>query len=264
MHYLKLTDEIVSYINQIPEVKSKKIFIGCKPHCNSQIIALDELELMRKLLKQNEIKDFSSEEFKSLKNSTRMAYFLNTHICQELPKSVSEKESEQERLRIEQEEFIKELSKDKIPEKEKPSLFDPKIDYEYLSKRQEEHNLEAIGRNSFSFKESNLSYGISIIGSFFLIIMGIYYFCQIVLGLSKETTLKVTIVCSIIVLIAEAVLLMMRLDKESKKEIRGKKLNKKSFAYQFNLKYKEKVDNEIAMRKERYLKNKVHQKEKTE
>jgi hypothetical protein len=265
MHYLKLTDEIRDLIGLLPEVKNKKINLGCKPYCKSQIIANDELELLKKLLKESKIKDLSTEEFRNLKQSTKTAYYVNYHTCQadesnKVQREAEKLQSEEERNRILQEELEKELLKDKVPEKEVPHMFSAKLDYEYLGKLQKEINDEASGKNSFSVKESNLSYGMSTLGSFFLIVIGAYYFCDIILQLNKENTYKITMVITIIVLLAEAILLMIRLDKDNNKVIQGKGLNKKSFAYKFNSEYREKVDKELEKRK----KGKVYNKEKSD
>mmetsp|Transcript_18650 Transcript_18650/g.19295 ORF Transcript_18650/g.19295 Transcript_18650/m.19295 type:complete len:272 (+) Transcript_18650:13-828(+) len=271
MHYLKLNDEIKDLIQLIPEVQNKKIFLGCKPFCKSQIIATDEFELLRKLLKENNIKDISSEEFKRLKSSTKVAYFLNHHVCsapctnntQKSTSSELSTDKDSEESQMNEEEILKELARDKIPEKEKPGLFDPNIDYDNLNKLQKEINEES-GKYSFSTRESNLNYGINILGSFLLIAIGTYCFCDFILGLKKETTLKITIVVTIVVLIAEAFLLIIRLDKDTKREIRGKGLDKKSFAYKFNREYRERVDKELQERKERRAVYKVYNKEKIE
>ena len=53
MIYFKLNDEISNLINLIPEVQKREITLGCKFYCNKQVIALDELQLLNKLLKQN-------------------------------------------------------------------------------------------------------------------------------------------------------------------------------------------------------------------
>lgn len=268
MHYLKLNDELKNLISLVPDVKNKKIFLGCKPFCKSQIIALDELELMRKLLKESKIKDISPEEFLELKSSTKSAYYVNYHSCKyEETKSSNNNENNNEKEtsnNYNEKEILAELKKDKVPEKEKPGLFKPNLDYEYMTKVQEELNNEAANKHKFSVRESNLGYGFNIIGSFFLVCFGCYYFCDMLLNLKKENTYKIMIVVSVVVLIAEAFLLMIKLDKETKNEIRGKGLDKTSFAYKFNKEYREKVDNEISKRKERFSNNKVYNKEKTD
>ena len=81
MIYFKINEKINELVQLVPDVKNKKIFLGCKPFCKSQIIALDELELMRKLLKEANIKDITIDELREIKSSTKSAYYLNHHVC---------------------------------------------------------------------------------------------------------------------------------------------------------------------------------------
>lgn len=251
MYYFKINEEIRDLIDSIPDVKAKKIFIGCKPYCKSQIIALDELEMLKKMLKEYNIRDINIEEFKNLKNSTKSAYFMKTHICEysenekvkEVNKSncINEIEDDNNDDVIEEETTI-----ESIKNRKKKNLFDTEIDYNYQFKLQQELNDN--NKNAFQVRESNMGYGISMLTSFFLIVIGIYYLCELVLKLSRETTLKITVVSTIVVIIAEAFLLLIRLDRDDKKNFNRMSLNKNSVAYKFNLDYKNKVDKELERR----------------
>lgn len=251
MYYFKINDLIRELINVIPDVIEKRIFIGCKPHCKSQIIALDELEMLKKLLKEYKIKDINNEEFKELKNSTKSAYFMKTHICEgndNLKSSSYDNDDSYNTINSVNYNIINDQdnTKDSIKKRNKKDLFDTEIDYDYQFKLQKELNDN--NKNAFQVRESNIGYGISMLTSFFLIVMGIYYLCDLVLKLSRETTLKITIVTTIVVVIAEAFLLLIRLDRDDKKNFNRANLNKNSVAYKFNLEYKNKVDKELERR----------------
>ena len=253
MYYFKINELIAELISQVPNVKEKKNFIGCKPYCKSQIIALDELELIKKLLKEHNIRDISSEEFKEIKASTKSAYYINLHCC--VVPEEKKAEIEEEERKKQEEYYGQELLKDRKRIEEK-FLFDPKIDHDYIFKKQQEAN--KVSGPTYSLRESTMSYGVSILVSFFLIFMGTYFFCDWVLEMKKSNTYKITIVVSVIVLITEAILLIIKLDKDNAKYIQTKGLNKNSIAYKFNSDYRNKIENEVNKKK------KVHQKEKNE
>lgn len=238
MIYFKLNEEISNWIKQIPEVKNREITLGCKSWCKVQVIALDELQLMVKLLRQEKIKDFTSEEFKELKNTTSPLYFRSTHVCTEdedkIPKPSQEEENEKD------EKELKELFGDKIPTKQKYH-FKPQVDYDIMNKinSQKEKELSRGQPQSFAVRESTVSYGVNLLVSFFLVIFGTYSLCKYMLELSDSATFKITLIVSIIVMFAETFLLLIRMDKENKKDINKKGLQKTSFAYKFNKDYRQ-------------------------
>lgn len=176
---------------------------------------------------------------------------MKTHICEysenekvkEVNKSncINEIEDDNNDDVIEEETTI-----ESIKNRKKKNLFDTEIDYNYQFKLQQELNDN--NKNAFQVRESNMGYGISMLTSFFLIVIGIYYLCELVLKLSRETTLKITVVSTIVVIIAEAFLLLIRLDRDDKKNFNRMSLNKNSVAYKFNLDYKNKVDKELERR----------------
>lgn len=253
MLYFRLTDEIRKLISQLPEVKERKIVLGCKSFCKLQIIASDELELLKKLLKEEKILEISIDDFNTIKASTKSAYFRNIHICEEPNKEISE----EEKKRLLEEEF-QELSKDRKPVY-KPYLFDSKTDIEYIEKQRKEIEKSTLKGQpqSFAMRESTMSYGVNLLVSFFLVIFGTYSVCKYFFELSDETNFKFTLVISIIVMFAEAVLLLIKLEKESNKEISIKGLKKSSFAYKFNKNYRSQLENEEENKKRKVNTNKT-------
>ena len=75
MFYLIINEQIRKYIDMI-----KDKHFGCKSYCPLQLIALDEMELLRKELKKIDI-DLSNEEYSKLLKSAESKYFHNVHIC---------------------------------------------------------------------------------------------------------------------------------------------------------------------------------------
>lgn len=242
MIYFKLTDEIKSLIAMLPEVKERKIQLGCKSYCNKQIIALDELELLKKLLAVEKIKVMSTDEFITLKSGTEALAFRNTHICSDPSESSRPVISEEEKKRLIDEE-LKELMKDKVPKKT-PYMFERKSDYEYYEKKRLEEEKDTMNRHSnYALRESTASYGVSLIISFFLVIFGTYSVCKFVGEFTDETSFKITLVVSIIVMFAEAVLLLIKLEKDNNKDIKLRGGKKQSFAYRFNKQYRMQQEN---------------------
>ena len=62
MFYLIINEQIRKYIDMI-----KDVHFGCKKYCPLQIIALDEMELLRKKLKKIDI-DLSNEELENMQD----------------------------------------------------------------------------------------------------------------------------------------------------------------------------------------------------
>ena len=60
MFYLKINEKIRSLIDKLP-----KLHFGCKYYCPHQLIALDEMEYLRKELANIKI-TFTDEEFKEI------------------------------------------------------------------------------------------------------------------------------------------------------------------------------------------------------
>jgi hypothetical protein len=243
MIYFKLTPEIKDFILKCKEVEDRKIFLGCRPYCKLQVIASDELELARKLIILEKRFEISAEEFNIMKSNTRHAIMKGIHICEsEIDKinSNSSKMSEEEvKKKIEDE--LNELRKDKIPSKTK-YLFESDIDFEQKEKERQKYEKENNReRPSFNLRESNFSYGINLLFSFFLIVIGTYSVCKFIFNFSDSATFKFTLVTSVIVMFAETFLLLIKLDKESKKEM-SKTLKKSSFAYRFNKDYRRVID----------------------
>merc|ERR1711957_275600 len=78
--------------------------------------------------------------------------------------------------------------------------------------------------------------------SFFLLVLGSYYLGIYWLEWSKESTLKLTLVVTIIVFFAEAFLLIIKMHREDTKTYRYKasdNIRNNSLAYKLNAKYRE-------------------------
>jgi hypothetical protein len=76
------------------------------------------------------------------------------------------------------------------------------------------------------------------IGSFFLIVYGSYYLGKYVFEMKDSNTYKLVLVITIVVVIAETLLLIIKLNKDSEKVYTNKSLKENSFAYKFNRKYR--------------------------
>lgn len=246
MIYFKINNEIKNLIQSLSVVKNREISLGCKHYCTKQIIALDELQLLNKLLKKENIKDMSSEEFKNLKNSTSNLSLRNLHICEDetlnkLNSKINYDNNNQQNT--ENEHIMNNINIDKFPRRA-PPMFRPTTDYSSLNKleQQKEKDINNGRQHSYNMRESSASYGINLIVSFFLVIFGSFWLCKYIFELSDLSTFKITLVISIVVMFAEAMLLLIKLDKESKKEINLKGLKKGSFAYKFNKSYRDKLD----------------------
>jgi hypothetical protein len=233
MFYLKINDQI----KQLIELLNDR-HIGCKYFCKLQLIALDELDYLRRELETKQLKKLTNEEFEELKKSSEKVYLHNIHICKDNQEATVDITSDEDN--------IEEIMKDKVG-RTKKDVFETKIDYEYLAKQKEEET-----KNTIIQKDDNsISYAVNMVGSFFLIVFGSYYLGKILFGLNEKNNFILVLVVSIIVFIAEAILLMIKLHKDSARM--SNKTRENSFAYRFNRKYRN-----------NFVKTKVHEKPKTE
>jgi hypothetical protein len=255
MIYLKINEKIRELLDLVKD----NFKLGCKYYCSKQIIALDEFELMRKELILKNIKKFTDEEFKQLISSTESFYLHNTHLCQS-----QEPESEDESK------LLDELKKDKINPTKKIEYFETmkynEFEEEYSrKKKEEEESMKSINSKSEFSKirsESSISYAFSMVGSLFLLSLGSYYLGKYFFNMSEPNTYKLVLVITIIVLISEMVLLVLKMNKESEKTLTPKKIKESSFAYKFNKKYRDQCN--INEKKKLKTCNNVFIKSKTE
>jgi hypothetical protein len=225
MFYLKINDKIQELISLL------NIQIGCKYYCKYQLIALDELEFLRKELKSQNIITLTNQEYEEIKKSSEKVYYHSTHIC--IPQNPEDKKD----VTDDEKEF-EELLKDK-QSKPKKETFEPNIDYEYRLKQQDEENKKVAVKKD----DNSLSFAMNMIGSFFLVVLGSYYFGKYFLELEDAVTYKLVLVVTIVVFLAETVLLMIKLHRDSEKLGNYSKGKNNSFAYRFNRKYR--IQNEI-------------------
>ena len=228
-------------------IKDKRF--GCKKFCPLQIIALDEMELLRKELKKIDI-ILSDEEYKNLLKSSEPKYFHSIHICI-TPEEERKREEEREMER-----YLEESKKDRIPKKEVNAFIDfEKFEQNYKErKKQEERDEKLFNSHNKNIDRTgssitSITSGFSMIVSFFLLVIGSYYLGKYFFGLSDSNTLKLVLVITIIVFLSETCLLMLSLHKEDMKRQKEGKTNsssgyfKDSFAYRFNRIYRNRVDN---------------------
>jgi len=255
MFYLKINEKIRALIDLCKSVK-----LGCRDYCKFQLIALDEFELLRIELENQNIKILSLEEFNEIKNSTEKVYFHSTHVCIHDNKISKEKIAEEilneELLQEDLNSFnqktnidknyidgnINNYKQDSIKERnKKPDVIAKfRVTYDFSDdKHKDELALNSKG-NKIKETENTFSYGVSMIGSFFLLVLGSYYLGRDYLGWSQANTLKLTLVVTIVVFFAEAFLLIIKLSKEdTSQNIKASdKIKKYSLAYQLNQKYR--------------------------
>ena len=145
MFYLIINEQIRKYIDMI-----KDKHFGCKKYCPLQIIALDEMELLRKELKKIDI-DLTNDEYNKLLKSTESKYFHNIHIC------ITPEEERKREEQKEMEKYLEESKKDRIPEKDVNAF----VDFEQFEKNYKErkkHDEEE--EKLFNKKEKNIDLGI--------------------------------------------------------------------------------------------------------
>ena len=244
MFYLIINEQIRKYIDMI-----KDKHFGCKKYCPLQIIALDEMELLRKELKKIDI-DLTNDEYNKLLKSTESKYFHNIHIC------ITPEEERKREEQKEMEKYLEESKKDRIPKKDVNAF----VDFEQFEKNYKErkkHDEEE--EKLFNKKEKNIdrtgnsftsiTNGFSMIISFFLLVIGSYYLGKYFFGLNDSNTLKLVLVITIIVFLSETCLLLLSFHKEDlKRQKEGIKTGKSnyysdSFAYRFNKNYRNQVNN---------------------
>jgi hypothetical protein len=234
MFYLKINDQIKQLIDLLNDRH-----IGCKYFCRLQLIALDEFDYLRRELENKQLRIITNEEFEEIKKSSEKMYFYNTHVCKA-------EETDAADINEEEEDELEELARDRV-NKRKKDVFETKIDYEYLAKKKEEEGMNTIIKKD----ENSIAYAFNLVGSFFLIVFGSYYFGKYLLGLNDRNNYIIVLVVSIIVFIAEAILLIIRLHKDSNRM--SNKTRDNSFAYRFNRKYRG-----------NFVKSKVNEKTKTD
>lgn len=236
MFYLRINDKIRDYIKMVPESH-----FGCKYYCKQQLIAFDELEFLRKELKTKNV-PLTNEQFKELLQSTQSQYFVSTHNCK------YPEEKKKEELSSDDEPKKNEINKDKIYKKTKNPFFDEET-FEKNTKmealrQKEDNNLNGKdNRPSVASAYSTISSGISMIVSFFLIVVGSYYLGKSFFGMNDYNTYILMLVVTIIVFISETCLIMLKLHKEQISNPQLANIKKHSFAYRFNAQYRNRFEN---------------------
>ena len=244
MFYLIINEQIRKYIDMI-----KDKHFGCKSYCPLQLIALDEMELLRKELKKIDI-DLSNEEYSKLLKSAESKYFHNVHVC------ITPEEDRKREEQREMEKFLEESKKDRIPKKEVNAF----VDFEQFEKnykerkKHEEEEEKLFNKHKRELDRTGSSYtsitnGFSMIISFFLLVMGAYYLGKYFFKLSDSNTLKLVLVITIIVFLSETCLLLLSFHKEDmRRQEEGIRTGRNtyysdSFAYRFNKAYRNNVNN---------------------
>lgn len=239
MFYLKINEKIRELLNLSDQIK-----LGCRVYCKHQLIALDEFELLRIELETLNLRKFTNEEFISIKNSAEKIYFHNTHVC------VHENNFDKKNTNtILEEDLNKDLEElefkpEEIKQRKKADVITKfRVAYDFPEEKNEE-NFEGVKKIS----ENSGSQGVSMVASFFLIVLGSYYLGIYYLEWSKANTLKLTLVVTIIVFLAEAFLLIIKMHREDMKNYKSKRpygyganenIRKNSLAYRLNAKYRE-------------------------
>jgi hypothetical protein len=235
MFYLKINEKIRELLDLFTNYR-----LGCKNYCKYQLIAVDEFELLFKELERNKLKIITQEEISEIKKSSESVYFHNTHICQSVDNSTKrEVESDAESFN---EEFLeKSFNNDKIRQaKNQRPLFNAEIDYDQLSKQKDEEQiLKNKQEPSKAAADSTVSFAFSMISSFFLLVLGSYYLGKYVFELEEQYNYILVLVVTIIVVLAETILLILKLHQESVKYSSNSKLKENSFAYRFNRRYRQ-------------------------
>ena len=242
MFYLLINEKIRELINKI-----KDIHFGCKYYCPLQMIALDEMELLRKELNNINI-TFTDIEWKNILKSSESKYYQNVHICQYPNKEIKEKEEKSEKEKLLNNNYLK---KDKII-KNRPNPFlnleEMEKNYEKY-KKQKENDEKFNNKNTFNINNNSiysLNRGISMIGSFFLLVYGAYFLGKRVFKLNESNTYILTL----IVFLSETVLMLISIQQKELRERNSDptyniKYYKNSFAYQFNKNYRNHINNPI-------------------
>ena len=122
-----------------------------------------------------------------------------------------------------------------------------------IYKKQKENDEKLNNKNTFNIKDNSLNSlnrGISMIGSFFLLVYGAYFLGKRVFKLNESYTYILTLVVTIVVFLSEVVLLLIHIHQKELKEKNSDpnyniKYYKNSFAYQFNKNYRNHIKNPI-------------------
>jgi len=227
MLFYKINSELRDQINK------SKLKLGCIESCDKQLIALDEYELL--------LKGLNGQELNKIKSLKKDAIFLSTsnpHICK---RDTNKEEDDDDK-------YLNKLLEDKIAEKpnKKINPFKVEIDYEEIQREKKEKELYATNTNSSNAikpeNENNLAFAYNMVGSFIFVALGSYYLGKYVLEWKDAHTYVLTLIISIVVILAESILLMMKLHRSNRDLYRGQgdKLKKTSFAYSFNKSYRDK------------------------
>jgi hypothetical protein len=235
MFYIKINQQIRDYLDSVKD----SFKLGCKEFCRFQIIALDEIELLRKELELKGITKFTNDEFKEFLKTTEKVYFNSIHVCDDSKLKEENSDSINDAVTLDDEFIQNEFKKDKVREVNKKNYFDTGApvhtnnDDEFIRNQ----NMNDVKKTK---TENSLSYAFSMVGSFFLIVLGSYYLGKHLFGMEDSNTYKLVLVITIVVLISEMFLLIIKLNKSADNKLIPSKLKEKSFAYKFNRRYREK------------------------
>ena len=234
MFYIKINEQIKEYLNSVRE----SFKLGCKDFCRFQLIALDEIELLRKELELKGIKKFSNDEFTEFLKASEKIYFNSIHVCDDSKPKEENLDSINDAC-LDDEFVMNELKKDKIREINKNKYFDTGAADHSIK---EDEFVKYGGADDIQKikAESSLSYAFSMVGSFFLIVLGSYYLGKYFFKMEDSSTYKLILVITIIVLISEMFLLIIKINKTDQTKLNPGKIKERSFAYRFNKKYREK------------------------
>lgn len=225
MFHLKINDKIKNLL------KESQLNFGCVDSCPDQLIPFDEFQLMIRSLGSK----ITSKEAEDIQNSTSIYRLSNLHICK-LDKKVEDDE-------ISDGEIERQFKTDKIARKDDPGLLKNAIvDYKRIElehKINEDNTLSS--KSHKEEKENTLTFGFNMIGSFLLIVLGGYYLGKYYFEMEDHNTYKLVLVITIVVIIAEGMLLILKLNKYSK-DIPASSQIENSFAYRFNKSYRNKFN----------------------
>ncbi len=225
MFHLKINDKIKNLL------KESELKFGCVDSCPDQLIPFDEFQLMIRSL-GNKI---TPKEAQEIQNSTSIYRLTNLHICKV--------ENKEEDDNMSDGEIERQLKTDKIARSEEPGLLKNAIvDYKKIELEQKiiEENKSSL-KSQTEEKENTVTFGFNMIGSFLLIVLGAYYLGKYYFEMEDQNTYKLVLVITIIVIIAEGMLLILKLNKYSKIVPTSSQIEN-SFAYRFNKSYRNKFN----------------------
>ena len=236
MFYLKINEKILELILLCSDIK-----LGCRDYCKYKLIALDELELLRIELENKKLKKFTNEEFDLIKKSTENVYFHQVHVCihdNKLTQETFTKETTDENDTDFNSEIDTMSKPDFTKERKKPDVINKfRVTYDFSDKTEDEKILQNNAKKG-ELNENTFSYGISMIGSFFLLVLGSYYLGKDYLGWSQSSTLILTLIVTIVVFFAESFLLIIKLNKQTSNVKATENIKKYSLAYRLNANYR--------------------------